>query len=1265
MITIANPQQGHLQDRKKAFVLWFEDVGMADVSLVGGKNASLGEMIRQLTPQGINVPGGFAITAYAYRYFIEQARLETRLRQLFADLDVEDVNNLQSRGKQARTLIFNTPFPPELEKAIAQAYTELCQRSDSDFQQCEQYEGVQKEECQQYSYNLDVAVRSSATAEDLPDASFAGQQETYLNVYGVLSVLEACHKCFASLFTDRAISYRTMRDFDHFDVALSVGVQKMVRSDLATSGVMFSIDTETGFKDTALITAAYGLGENVVQGAVNPDEYVVFKPTLKEGYRPILSKRLGSKEIKMIYDVGGTKLTKNVSTPSSERDKYAIDDEEILQLARWANSIEAHYSQVRGTYTPMDIEWAKDGVTGELFVVQARPETVQSQKANNVLQTYKLALGADGDSPVLTTGRAVGEKIGSGTAKTISEVSDIDRFQSGEVLVTNKTDPDWEPIMKQASAIVTNQGGRTCFDGTTQVLTNRGFLSLKEIHENGYRGLSTLSLNLKTNKIEWKPIIDSMKRKSKKIAVSVSQTGRVKDNLLRLTPDHKMINIRDGKYLKTEIQEMLSRKEMVVIAHKIPELVTEARISSEMAYVLGGIMSDGSIYRSNTRGEIQFIQKNISEKQNFINTMNLYVTKIYGKSFQVSEKAVSSGYIRGQQVIGEQYPATSDINAWGFPKRRGLLNGRGLPSLRQATAYRLYSKQAAYDLYDKQQNVVNLLLHSSPQIARYFLAGAIDGDGCFHDNRLHLYISSSLFLQAVIVACLKIGIVPQVTKNRDISHVQLVEEIDSLLEVTERVKGSTRTRTINTRFFATAQLFSEEATGRVKLRRDKNLLISEQQLKKIDKFSELVAGDTRMHRVTATEESSYGDVYNLTIADHHNYVVFTSKYSPVLVCNCHAAIIAREMGIPAIVGCGDATKKIENGREITVSCAEGEEGKVYSGLIPFTVEETSLDNLPQTQTKILMNVGNPEEAFGLSALPCDGVGLTRLEFIIANQIKVHPVALLRFDELTDVRTQKAIAKLTRHYDYKPDFFVDRLARGIATIAAAFYGKPVIVRMSDFKSNEYANLLGGKQFEPAEENPMLGWRGASRYYDPLYSEAFALECQAFKRVRDEMGLTNVIPMIPFCRTPDEGRKVIAQMANYGLVRGENGLQVYVMCELPSNVILADEFAQVFDGFSIGSNDLTQLTLGLDRDSALVAHLFDERNDAVKAMLEIAIAKARQNNRKIGICGQAPSDYPEFAEFLIQQGIDTISLNPDSVLKTRLKVAETEQQLKRSD
>ncbi|QIZ72852.1 phosphoenolpyruvate synthase [Oxynema aestuarii] len=835
------PEKTPQGSKETAFVLWFEEVGIADLALVGGKNSSLGEMIQQLASKGVSVPTGFATTAYAYRYFIEKAGLEEKLRKLFADLDLDDVNNLRERGKQARALVMNTPFPQDLQDAIAAAYLQLCKRYGGDSQFCERFGPDYQKVCEEYSSDTDVAVRSSATAEDLPDASFAGQQETYLNVHGVKGVLEACHKCFASLFTDRAISYRHQyaekrEDFDEFSVALSVGVQKMVRSDLATSGVMFSIDTETGFKNAALITAAYGLGENVVQGAVNPDEYFVFKPTLKEGKRPILEKRLGSKEIKMVYDLGGSKLTKNVPVPEPEREKFCISDEEILTLAKWACIIEDHYSQVRGKDTPMDIEWAKDGMTGELFIVQARPETVQSQKAGNVIRNFKL----NGTSDVLARGRAVGEMIGQGKARVILDVHKIDQFKEGEVLVTNKTDPDWEPIMKKSSAIVTNQGGRTC----------------------------------------------------------------------------------------------------------------------------------------------------------------------------------------------------------------------------------------------------------------------------------------------------------------------------------------------------------------------------------------------------------------------------------------HAAIIAREMGIPAIVGCGTATADIETGQEITVSCSEGEEGKVYSGLIPFEVQETKIDNLPRTKTKILMNVGNPEEAFGLSSIPCDGVGLARFEFIIANHIKAHPLALIHYDELEDESVKKEIAQLTALYPKnKPEFFVDKLAHGIGTIAAAFYPNPVVVRMSDFKSNEYANLLGGKQFEPKEENPMIGWRGASRYYDPKYEQAYGLECKALKRVRDEMGLTNVIPMIPFCRTPDEGRKVLETMEKYGLKRGENGLQVYVMCEIPSNVILADQYSEIFDGFSIGSNDLTQLTLGLDRDSALVAHIFDERNKAVKDMVQMVIEKAKKNGRKIGICGQAPSDYPEFARFLVELGIDSISLNPDSVMKTLLDIAKLEESLNR--
>ncbi len=789
------------------FILWLDQVRLADIALVGGKNASLGEMIQQLSAQGVKVPGGFAITAQAYRYFLQSANLEEQLQQILSGLDVEDVHDLHQRGTAARSLLLQTPLPPDLTSAIQQAYDRLCQ---------------------QYGSDTDVAVRSSATAEDLPDASFAGQQDTYLNVHGSAGVLQACQQCFASLFTDRAISYRQIKGFGQLEVALAIGVQKMVRSDLGTAGVMFSIEPETGFANAVLISAAYGLGETVVQGIVNPDEYVVFKPTLQQGFYPILDRRLGSKALKMVY-TNDAQLTQNLPVPLADQQRFALTDAEIIQLAQWACVIETHYSHLHQTHTPMDIEWAKDGITQELFIVQARPETVQSRKSLQVLRTYQLG----GSSEILVTGRAVGASIAHGQARVILSPEDLKQFQAGEVLVTDRTDPDWEPIMKRASAIVTNQGGRVC----------------------------------------------------------------------------------------------------------------------------------------------------------------------------------------------------------------------------------------------------------------------------------------------------------------------------------------------------------------------------------------------------------------------------------------HAAIIARELGIPAIVGTETATTLLQTGQAVTISCAEGEVGHVYAGLLPFEVQEVALTDLPRTQTQIMMNVGNPAQAFSLSQIPNDGVGLARLEFIIANQIKVHPLALLEFDRLAEpVKTQ--IADLTALYPHKPDYFVEKLVQGVGTIAAAFYPKPVIVRLSDFKSNEYANLLGGKDFEPNEENPMLGWRGASRYYDPRYRAAFALECQAMANVRDKMGLTNVILMIPFCRTPEEGRKVLAEMAQHGLERGKNGLQVYVMCELPSNVILADEFSAVFDGFSIGSNDLTQLTLGLDRDSALVAPLFDERHPAVKRMVQMAIGTAHAHGRKIGICGQAPSDYPEFARFLVEQAIDSMSLNPDSVLKTLLEVAKAE-------
>ncbi len=792
-------------------VVWFDQLELKDIPQVGGKNASLGEMIRELTSKGVNIPDGYAVTAHAYRYLLESAGIADEINKLLSDLDTHDIKNLSERGKKIRSLIYNAELPKDLREEIIAAYGKLCD---------------------EYGKETDVAVRSSATAEDLPDASFAGQQETFLNVRGEKELIDACKRCFASLFTDRAISYRVDKGFDHMSVALSIGVQKMVRSDLASSGVIFSIDTETGFRDAILITSSYGLGEMVVQGTVNPDEFYVFKPTLRTNFRPIVQKKLGTKEIKMVYADSEGEATKKVPVPEADRKRFSITEDEILTLAKWTLIIEDHYSEKAGFFKPMDIEWGKDGQTGKLFILQARPETVQSQKDVNVLESYVLL---ETKKPVVT-GTAVGSKIGAGPVNTIETVNDIKSFKKGEVLVTDMTDPDWEPIMKIAAAIVTNKGGRTC----------------------------------------------------------------------------------------------------------------------------------------------------------------------------------------------------------------------------------------------------------------------------------------------------------------------------------------------------------------------------------------------------------------------------------------HAAIVSRELGVPCIVGTGEGTKKLKGISEATVSCAEGEIGNVYPGLLKYDVQRINLQNMSRPRTKIMMNLGNPDIAFNLASIPNDGVGLARLEFII-NNIRLHPLALIQFDKVSDPEIRKEIENLTQGYENKSDFFIDKLAQGVAKIGAAFYPNDVIVRMSDFKSNEYANLLGGKFFEPEEENPMIGWRGASRYYDEKYKAGFALECEAMKKVRNEMGLTNVKLMIPFCRTLDEGRKVVETMRQYGLVRGENNLELYMMVEIPSNVVLIEEFGKIFDGFSIGSNDLTQLTLGLDRDSAQVAHVFDERDPAVLTLVREAITKANKMGKKIGICGQAPSDYPEFARFLVECGIDSMSLNSDTVIKTTLDIIETEKSL----
>lgn len=797
------------------YIRFFREIGIHDVALVGGKNASLGELYRSLTPQGLLVPNGFAVTAEGYRAVLDQADAWSHLHTVLDPVDPGNLLDLAARAREAREIVYGAPLPNEISKEISQAHQEL-----------------QSE----YGPALTVAVRSSATAEDLPTASFAGQHESYLNIAGEAQVVDTVRRCFASLFTDRAIRYRINNGFDHFRVFNSVGIMKMVRADIASSGVIFTIDTETGFPDVVFITGAYGLGENVVQGTVDPDEFYVFKPTFKLGKQQVLRRVLGSKKIKMIYAEGGDReKTRNIPTDRRERERFCIGDEEVLRLADAAIKIEDHYSAEAGGRHPMDIEWAKDGLDGKLYIVQARPETAASRIDRSKIEEYRLA----GKGPIKAEGRAVGFKVASGKARVIAHQAELAEFQPGEVLVADTTSPDWGTVMNSAAAIVTNRGGRTC----------------------------------------------------------------------------------------------------------------------------------------------------------------------------------------------------------------------------------------------------------------------------------------------------------------------------------------------------------------------------------------------------------------------------------------HAAIVARELGIPAVVGADVATRTIQTGELVTVSCAEGSTGRVYEGALPFTTEQIDVASLPRPATQVMVNIGEPDSALALSFLPNDGVGLARMEFIIANAIKVHPMALVHPDRVSDPGERAEIARLTANYTSPSHFFVQQLSEGVGMIAAAFYPKPVIVRLSDFKTNEYASLLGGRAFEPVEANPMLGFRGAARYAHPAYEAGFALECAAIKRVRDDLGLTNVIPMVPFCRRVEEAERVLEKMSAFGLARGENGLQVYVMCEIPNNVIQIDAFARYFDGFSIGSNDLTQLTLGVDRDSDLVAFDFDERDAGVLKLIELAIEGARRNNRHIGICGQAPSDYPEVAEHLVRLGIESISLNPDTVVKTTMRILEIERELGR--
>jgi pyruvate, water dikinase len=1199
-------------NKESKYILWFDEISIEDVPIVGGKNASLGEMYRNLTRRGVKVPNGFAITADSYRYLLEKDQISKEITNSLKNLDINNLEKLAEKGSYLRKLIKNAEIPEDLEKQIIDAYYKLSK--------------------QENAKEIDVAVRSSATAEDLEDASFAGQQETYLNIRGPEDLLDACRKCFASLFTNRAIAYRVEKKFDHTKVALSITVQKMVRSDLAASGVMFSIDTETGFKDVVVINGAYGLGENVVQGAVNPDEYMVFKPTLKLGKKPIISKRLGEKAIKMVYDNQGNKSVKNINVDINHRHQYCLDDKQVITLAKWACIIEEYYSQKAGHYKPMDMEWALDGKTKQLYIVQARPETVQANKNLNKIETYSLL---DKKEPIIT-GISIGQKIITGKASIIKDVKDINNFKKGDILITEMTDPDWVPIMKIASGIVTNKGGRTCFSGDTKILTNKGLLTLKEIYDNNLKNLYTPSLNKKTLKVEWKKITDVMKRKDKLISISCTQKNKNTKNILKVTPDHKMVNIRDSKIEDTEVNDMLLNKECVLVPETIPRY-KRIKLDLKEGYLLGALFTDGCVRLDKRHGCVYFIQKPIKEKLKFINYFKSCFKKVYNYDLKESEKKESNGFIRGCKVIGK------------------------------ANMFRCYKKEICKKILSQRENLLSIVLSADKEYLFNFLAGVIDGDGSYNNGRVNIYISKEDLSQAVVISLLRLGIVPQVTKNRTIKNIQVVENLDIINKYTKRVNCKDL-RNVGYSFFNTKQLFSDKFNREINNRVSKNLLVDKKYLKLILKdiknnslkknLKKLIDSSLRQKRIVLDKRLGISDVYNITVKDNHTYFVFTSNYTPIAVNNCHAAIIARELGIPCIVGTIDATLKIKDKQMITLNCSSGDYGFVYDKVLKYKKETQDITSIPDTKTKIMLNVGSPEQAFEQSFLPSDGVGLAREEFIINSWIKIHPLALINYAKLKDKNLKHEIDKLTIGYKDKEEYFVDKLSQGIARIAAAFYPKKVILRTSDFKTDEYANLIGGKEYEPIESNPMIGWRGASRYYQGNYREGFALECKAIKRVREEMGLLNLEIMIPFCRTVDEAKKVILELKNNGLKQGANGLKVICMCEIPSNVILAHDFMDIFDGFSIGSNDLTQLTLGLDRNSEIVASIYDERNKAVKELITNVVKIAKKKKKYIGICGQAPSDYPDFAEFLVSIGIDSMSLNPDTLVKTKMLVSKKE-------
>jgi len=1214
-----------IKEKSEKNILWLNETSIKDIPLVGGKNASLAEMFNQLSDVGVMVPDGFAFTTKAYWHFLKENKLEKKLEEIFRKFDRKSIKSLQVTGKKARNLVLRGKFPADLRKEIESAYQKLEKK---------------------YGKNCEVAVRSSGVAEDAPRDSFAGQFETFLNIKGKEKLLEAVRKCLASSFNDRVIAYREEKKISHLEFALSIGVQKMVRSDLASSGVIFTLDTETGFPDVVLINSIWGVGEMIVQGRVTPDEFYVHKPTFKRSFKSIILKNLGRKTKKYVFKRSGG--LKEVAVAKKDQLKFSLTDEEILTLAKWAMTIEEHYAKAQ------DIEWAKDGKTGQLFIVQSRPETVHAPIQASVLEEYRTKITK---KPILT-GAAIGNKIGQGKVRVIADVSKISEFKKGEVLVTKMTDPDWVPIMRIASAIVADEGGRTCFSGDTEVLTNRGHLPIKTITETFKQDdIKVLSLNRQTLQLEWKKVIRGFRRRSNLMTINISQTGRMKNNILKVTPDHKFPTFYNRELISEEIQNIIKNQEGILSPFKIPPS-NRLNLSCEIAYLLGAIRTDGHISLNKRHGCVSFIQKPTKTKKLFIEKIKDCFFNEYKYNLHSCKKPASGGIIRGKEMMGSE-----------------------------SILLRCFKKEITKDVLQKLQNISNILINANEEFVFNFLAGVIDGDGTYNQkaNRINIFCSKNNLLKAIIISCLRLGINFQVVENRTIYNVQLVDRIKEILTYTTRVKGEYGRIKFGTRFFSAKQLLEDivekvNFKGRILAYVKNNLLIDAEKIRNYiipqikgepanHSLTKILNSPLKMLRVGRGESLGKGGVYNIEVEDNHNYVVFTSRSTPILVENCHAAIIGRELGIPAIVGTGRATKILKTGQEITVDCTSGQ-GMIFNGKISFEVKRYNLKKIPDLKTKIMINIGAPDIAFKTSFLPNTGVGLARIEFILVEKIRVHPLALYHYQRLKrEAKRDKKIREIIKKIDEitiehrdKKEYFIKELAEGIAQIAAAFWSKPVIVRFSDLKTNEYRALVGGELFEPEEANPMMGWRGASRYYDPKFQPAFEMECRAIKRAREVFGLKNIKVMIPFCRTVEEGKKVLDLMAKNGLEKGKNGLKVIVMCEIPSNVILADKFLEMFDGYSIGSNDLTQFLLGLDRDSALVAKVGDERNEAVKKMISEVIHVCRRKKKYSGICGDIPSTDVAFAQFLVREGIESISLSPDAVIKTTIEVAKKEKILK---